>query len=154
VEEAYTCLLISILSSGYRFLEHITDAKIEARGATLEEAFENAASALEDLMVDISSIKATSSERISVEGKDKEALLYSWLESLIIKQDTEGMLYSKFDCNITKKENGFRLEAKVSGEKFDPSRHEPKTAVKAPTYHEMEIKETQQQVTLRFLLDL
>ncbi|MGI0036609.1 MAG: archease, partial [Nitrososphaera sp.] len=35
---------------GYRFLDHMTDALIEAYGSTLEEAFENAGKALSDTM--------------------------------------------------------------------------------------------------------
>ena len=142
------------MSVQYKFLEHTTDAEIESYGATLEEAFENAARALEDTMVDIRSIVPKTTDEIIVEAEDKEALLYSWLEALIIKQDTENMIYSKFDCEISKTVKGFRLVAQIFGEKFDPKRHEQKTAIKAPTYHQMKIEENKQQVTLRFLLDL
>ncbi len=147
---------------GYRFLEHMTDAEIEAYGSDLEEAFENAAKALEDTMVDIKTISPLINENIKVDGDNKEELLYNWLESLIIKQDTETMLYSKFDCKVSKSRSGrFKLDARVSGEKFDPKKHEQKTAIKAPTYHEMVIRENvlaknnpRRHVTLRFLLDL
>jgi protein archease len=132
----------------------MTDAKIEAYGSSLEEAFENAAHALEDTMVDIKKIKPKIESKVVVEGSDKESLLYSWLESLIAKQDTENMLYSKFTCKISKASGGFKLVAKIWGEKFDPKRHEQKTAVKAPTFHEMNIEEGKRQTTLRFLLDL
>ncbi len=142
------------MSVQYKFLEHTTDAEIESYGATLEEAFENAARALEDTMVDIRSIVPETTDEITVEAEDKEALLYSWLEALIIKQDTENMIYSKFDCRISKTVKGFRLVAQIFGEKFDLTRHEQKTAIKAPTYHQMKIEENKQQVTLRFLLDL
>lgn len=142
------------MSARYKLLEHTTDAQIESYGATLEEAFENSAVALEDTMVDIRSIKPEIEERILINAEDKEALLYSWLEALIIRQDVENMLFSKFSCRISDNNKGFQLEAKISGEKFDPSRHEQKTAVKAPTYHEMKIDESQQQITVRFLLDL
>jgi SHS2 domain-containing protein len=146
----------------YRFLEHMTDAEIEAYGSNLEEAFENAAKALEDTMVDIKSISPLIAENIKVDGEDKEELLYNWLEALIIKQDTESMLFSKFECKISKaKKEKLNLDAQLSGEKFDPKRHEQKTAIKAPTYHEMSIREnvltknnSRRQVTLRFLLDL
>ena len=142
---------------GYRFLEHMTDAEIEAYGKNLEEAFENAGRAVEDTMVDINTIANSSSEIIIVEGKDMESLLYSWLEALINKQDIEGMLYSEFHCTISEKENGdIVLRATVSGEKFDPKKHEQKTAIKAPTYHGMKIVEspTDEHVTMKFLLDL
>jgi SHS2 domain-containing protein len=141
-------------AEGYRFLEHITDAEIEAYGSTLEEAFENAGKALEDTMVDIRTIRQVSDERITVEGKDKQELLYEWLESLIAKQDIEGTLYSKFICKISRRNKELILEAQVSGEKFDPSRHEQKTAVKAPTFHEMIIDEESIPMKMHFLLDL
>jgi SHS2 domain-containing protein len=143
-------------AKGYRFLEHMTDAEIEAYGSTLDEAFEKAGEALEDTMVDIDTIRPEIEERIKVEGKDMQELLYEWLESLIVKQDIEGMLYSKFACKISKEKKGVTLEATVSGEKFDPERHESKTAIKAPTYHDMSIEENldRRRVTLRFLLDL
>jgi SHS2 domain-containing protein len=142
------------LPEGYRFLEHTTDAEIESYGETMEEAFENAAKALEDTLVNIEKIKPQIEEEISVTGKDIEALLYSWLEALIIRVDETNMLFSKFECKISKTENGFLLEAKVFGEKFDPKRHEEKTGVKAPTYHGMKIEEKNRQITLRFILDL
>lgn len=160
-------------SRGYRFLEHMTDAEIEAYGSTLEEAFENAAKALEDTMVDIATIEPLHEENIKVEGTDKYELLYEWLESLIVKQETEGMLYSRFECKIFSKTNQkenqnnnnnnesslsnvnhFYLEARAAGEKFDPRKHEQKTAIKAPTYHDMTIYQQNSQVTLKFLLDL
>lgn len=142
------------MSKRFRFLEHTTDAEIEAFGSTLEEAFENAALALEETMVSLDSIKQTTNNKIELDGKDKDELLYKWLEALIIKQDTEGMLYSNFSCKISKKDQRLYLQAQAHGEKFDPEKHEQKTAVKAPTYHEMKIEEKERQVTLRFLLDL
>jgi SHS2 domain-containing protein len=147
----------------YRFLEHMTDAVIEAYGTSLEEAFENAALALEDTMVDLNKIEPKFVETLSIEAKDKQELLYKWLEALIIKQDTEQMLYSQFVCKISRgknendeKQEKFLLEAELKGEKFDPQKFEQKTAVKAPTYHEMLIKEDpkNRRATVRFLLDL
>jgi SHS2 domain-containing protein len=139
---------------GYRFLEHITDAEIEAYGSNLEEAFENAGKALEDTMVDIEEIRPNREELIKVEGKDLQELLYEWLESLIAKQDTDGMLYSKFFCKISRRKKDFVLEARVSGEKFDPERHEQKTAIKAPTFHQMMIIEKSIPIKIHFILDL
>ena len=145
------------MASGYKFLEHMTDAEIEAYGRDLNEAFENAGRALEDTMVDIATIKCTKAETVSLQGEDAESLLYSWLEALINKQDIEGMLYSEFHCKISKDKGGeFSLYAEISGEKFDPKEHEQKSAIKAPTYHGMKIVESPEdkQVTMKFLLDL
>ena len=138
----------------FKFLEHTTDAEIEAYGKTLEEAFENAALATEETMVALSSIKSTSKTKVNVRAKDLESLLYAWLEELIALQDTEGLLFSKFACRIVKQKKYFELDASCFGEKYDPERHEQKTAIKAPTYHDMKIFQGNDGVSMRFLLDL
>jgi len=139
---------------GFRFLEHTTDAEIESYGKGLEESFENAGLATEETMVDLSSISTAIKKSIEVRGEDLESLLYSWLEALISLQDTDGMLFSKFSCKISKTKHGFDLKANCFGEKFDPNKHEQKTAIKAPTYHDMKIVQAKSGVTMRFLLDL
>ena len=138
----------------FKFLEHTTDAEIEAYGKTLEEAFENAALATEETMVTLSSISGASQRNVSVKAKDLESLLYAWLEELIFLQDTDGMLFSNFSCKISKRKQDFELNATCFGEKYDPARHEQKTAIKAPTYHDMKIIQEKDRVSMRFLLDL
>ncbi len=143
---------------GYQFLEHMADAEIEAFGSSLEQAFENAARALEDTMVDIGKIRPRLNYEIAVQGGDESELLYAWLESLIFKEDTENLLFSKFQCKISRESSKYELHARVAGERFDPNRHQQKTAVKAPTYHEMRIergeKAGQTFVKIKFVLDL
>ena len=142
-------------SKDYRYLEHMTDAEIEASGKTMDEAFENAGRAVENLMVDLSSVKPKETREVQREEKDLGALLYDWIETLIAFQDDEGLLFSQFNCEISKSSTGkFLLRAKLSGEKFDPEKHEQKTAIKAPTFHNMKISHGRSHVTLRFLVDL
>jgi SHS2 domain-containing protein len=141
----------------YKFLEHITDAEIEAYGDTLDEAFENAALALEDTMVDSRTVLPKNKLSVKFSANDREGLLYSWLEWLIVEQEIDALLFSKFHCKIVQTK-GYELEAEAWGEKYDPSRHEQRSAVKAPTYHDMEIKKEtlnqKERVKIRFLLDL
>jgi len=142
-------------SRGYRFLEHTTDAEIEASGKTIDGAFENAGRAVEDLMVDIESVKPREKKEIRVEARDLESLLYQWIESLIAFQDTDGLLFSQFTCHISRNSgNSYNLLGELMGEKFDPKRHEEKTAIKAPTFHDMKIIERKDGVTMRFVVDL
>ena len=139
---------------GFRFLEHTTDLEIEAFGKTLEEAFENAGKAIEDTMVDLRSIDSVEEKEITVQGKDLETLLYSWIEVLITLQEIEGLLFSKFSCKLSKDNAGYSMHAILGGEKFSPGKHEQKTAIKAPTFHQMKIVQETDQVILRFLVDL
>ncbi|NWG09783.1 MAG: archease [Nitrososphaerales archaeon] len=139
---------------GYNFLEHMVDALIEARGKNMEEAFENAGMALVDTMVHIERVDKKMEERIRVDGWDMKSLLYNWLENLLIRVTSEGRAYSSFKVKITKKDGTYELEAVARGEDLDIGKHEPKTEVKAVTYHMMDIKQDQKGVSLRFLLDL
>lgn len=138
----------------FRFLEHTTDAEIEAFGRTLNEAFENAGLAAEETMVSLSSIRGSSRKAVHITANDLESLLYAWLEAIISLQDTDGMLFSKFSCKISKKRKRFALEAICRGERYDSEKHEQKTAIKAPTYHGMKIVQSKEGVSMKFLLDL
>jgi len=142
-------------SKGFEFLEHTADIYIAAYGRNLAEAFENAARAMFETMTDIDAIKPEIQENVEVKGEDKKALLYTWLEELLIRFDISGRLYSKFDVKEIKETDcGYELRAIIYGEPFDPSRHVQKVGVKAITYHRMEIEETSKGIILKFILDI
>jgi len=138
---------------GYRSLEHTSDAYLEAWGSSLEEAFENAAKALFDTMVELEKVEAVEEDSFEVEGEDLESLLYNWLESLLIEFDSRGMVYREFDVRIERRDGGFRLSARARGERFDLEKHGYKVGVKAVTYHLMKV-EADDTYRVRFLLDI
>jgi len=139
----------------FEFLEHTADTYIAAHGATIEEAFGNAALAMFETMTDTDKVNPQTQQTIEVEAEDEYALLYSWLEALLIKFELEGMLFSKFEVTkIKDNKDNFKLTATIWGEKFDPAKHPQKVAVKAVTYHQMEIIKEIEKVTLMFILDI
>ena len=94
---------------GFRFLEHISEAYIEAYGKNLEEAFEYAAKAMFEVMTDTSKVEARVEEDVEVEGEDKEALLMEWLSELLYRYGAKNMVYSKFKVSIEKTDEGCLL---------------------------------------------
>ena len=132
----------------------MSDAYVEAYGKNLDEAFDNAARALIDTMVPIRDVRRKFTEPIEVEGHDLQSLLYNWLEAVLIKVTSEAKVYSSFDVKVRKTDEGYALVASAKGEELDVRRHKPKVEVKAITYHLMEIRREDDQVILRFLLDL
>ena len=141
--------------TSYEFLEHMADAYVAAYGKDLAEAFESAAAAMFDVMTEVEKVKAEVEDYVEVEAEDEYALLYSWLEDLLVKSDINRMLYSKFKISsIEKTPDRFRLKAKIWGEKFNPEKHPQKVGVKAVTYHRMEILKEPNKVTLKFILDI
>ena len=139
----------------FEFLEHTADVYIAAHGKTLEEAFENAALAMFEVMTDTQKVNPDDEDSVEVEAEDEFALLYSWLEALLVKFETKNMLYSQFQiAGIEKTKEGFRIKAAAWGEKFNAEKHAQKVGVKAITYHRMEILKEFNKVTLEFILDI
>ena len=143
------------MSGGYRFLEHTADSYVEAYGASLEEAFENSGVALTDVMTDVKAVEAKTEKSFEIETEDEQALLYSWLEELLLEFELKGKLYSRFEVsNIEKTSKGFILHAKGWGEEYDSKKHPSRVGVKAVTYHRMIILKEPNSVTVRFILDI
>ena len=139
----------------FDFLEHTADAYIAAYGENIEEAFENAAYATFEVMTDVDKVEPKIEDFVEVKANDELALLYNWLEELLIKFDITGNLYSRFKISsLETVSNGFELKAKIWGEPFNPEKHPQKVGIKAVTYHRMEIKKKRRLVTIKFILDL
>jgi len=143
------------LQGKFEYLEHTADVYIAAYGASMEEAFGNSALAMFEVMTDTEKVASSHREAVEVEAEDEYALLYSWLEALLVKFEVNGMVYSKFDVqSIKETKDGFKLKATIYGEKYDPQKHPQKVGVKAVTYHQMEFVKTADKVTLMFILDI
>jgi SHS2 domain-containing protein len=139
----------------FRFLEHTADAYVEAYGSSLEEAFENAALATTDIMTEVEKVEAKKEEKFTVEAEDEYALLYSWLEEVLLEFELKGRLYSRFEVSaIEKTSDGLKLHARAWGENFDSEKHPSKVGIKSVTYHQMEILMKPDSVTVRFILDV
>ena len=139
----------------FKFLEHTADAYVEAYGTSLEEAFEKAALATLDVMTEPEKVEPKIEDALEVEAPDEYALLYSWLEELLVKFELTGKLYSSFKISsIEKTPLGWKLKAKAWGELYDPEKHPSRVGIKSITYHQMEIVKKPKSVTVRFILDV
>jgi SHS2 domain-containing protein len=140
---------------GYESLEHTADAYLAAYGKDLSEAFENAAAAMFNVMTQIEKICPVVEDEVEVSGEDEYALLYNWLEALILRFELKGMLYSEFKVLwLNQGSHGFELKAELRGERFDPKKHLQKVGIKAVTYHQMEIVTAPGSATVKFILDI
>jgi SHS2 domain-containing protein len=142
-------------SKGYKFLEHVTDAFVEAWGETLEEAFCQAGLALFDTMLDLKSVNTKTNVEIQTNGHDEKELLYNYLEELLLLFEVKQLALGSFTVNsITPTQAEIRLKGKAAGEPYDRTRHNGRVEVKGITYHLMEIEKRPGRATVRFLLDL
>jgi len=138
----------------YEFFPHTADAKFQAYGKTLEEAFENAAYAMTDIITDHTKLEEVTRERIKISSENTESLLYDFLEQLIILLDTKKfMLHEVKDMNILEKKNHLVLTATVLGDNR-PGDYAIKTAIKAVTYQEMFVKRGKDGWVLQVVVDI
>ena len=149
------------MPGGFRYLDHMTDALIEAYGSTLDEAFENSAYGLVNTMFDLSNVSTDLEVKIEAEGYDLQSLFYDWLEKVMLVVLTENVILSNFKVKISHINNmdysdAYLLYSKARGERLDLKKHDFKVEVKAVTYHEMQIKQNKEKnlFITRFLIDL
>ena len=108
-----------------------------------------------EVMTNTEKVSPEMADSVEVEAEDEYALLYSWLEALLVKFETNNRLYSKFEIvGINETAEGFGIRATIWGEKFNAEKHIQKVGVKAVTYHRMEIIKEVDKVTLEFILDI
>jgi SHS2 domain-containing protein len=120
----------------YRQLPHTADLAWRLWGVSLPELFENAGRALSATLTDRRYLRRRATREVSLTSVDREALLVDWLNHLLYLFDVDGFLGRDFQVESLTDE---RLEARVTGESFDPNRHPERTAVKAATFHQLSI---------------
>lgn len=131
----------------FQLIEHTADVGLIAYGRTLAEAFANAAYGLFSIIAELKTVKEAESRQLELGEEDSEALLFEWLNSLIYLFDVELILLKRFEITDF---DGHRLRATAYGEKYDPSRHQLKTEVKAATYHMLKVDGKKNQVQVIF----
>ena len=131
---------------------HTSEVAFTAYGATVAEAFEHAGLAMFDIMAEIDGLEPDHETTFSCSAQDHESLLYDFLDQLIYLRDTEYMIYSDFDVTITETDDGYRLDAAVSG--TDMAAVETILDVKAVTYSDMRIQHDEGQYSITVTLDV
>lgn len=123
------------MSERYETLEHTADIMIRAFGSTLEECLENAAYGMFDQIADLSSVRPVKEYSLDVEGDDPAQLIVDLLSELLYLHDTEFVLLSEFKAEY----DGELLHMTARGEPVDKSRHDIRAAIKAVSYHALEV---------------
>jgi SHS2 domain-containing protein len=135
----------------YRQLVHTADVAYRIWGDSLAEIYVNAAKALMATITDRRRLRKRETRDIGVKAPDQESLLVTWLNHLLYLYDVDGFLGRDFDILELKDDS---LTARARGEAFDPERHVVNTAVKAATYHHLEITRRNHGWQATVILDL
>ena len=143
------------MERGFNYHDHTADITIECWAPGLIDAFEQAALATFEVILDTSTVKPQDTVEISVTASDLEELLVEWIGELIALIDINGQFYSQFHVDhIEATLDGYVLEARVLGETIDHDKHDTRTEVKAMTYADLRILEEPNRTIIWFTLDL
>jgi SHS2 domain-containing protein len=135
---------------GYEIIEHTADLGLRVWAPDLPGLFEEAARGLIAIM-GRGSDEADRTEHGVVAAPDPEALLVDWLSEVLFLFEARGLVPQRVEVHIT--EDPWRLRAELAGS--DPERfvqHGP--AVKAVTYHAIEVNVTPTGAEARVYLDV
>lgn len=78
------------------YFEHGADMGVIGRGARVEEAFENAATAVFAMMADPAQIRPQASVAVEFEEPDIELALVTWLNLLLGQARSQGLIFGRF----------------------------------------------------------
>ena len=123
----------------YELFEHTADLGLRVRAPDLNALFAEAAVGLFSAVVeDVGSVRPEQPVRVEVTGSDREYLLFDWLKELLMRSETDRVLFSRFAVDV--RDDG--LTGTAWGEPFDPARHVLSHEVKAITYHALKVELT------------
>lgn len=118
------------MAAGWEHFAHGADVGVRGRGATLAQAFEQAAVALTAVVTDPAGVAARTAVRIQCGAPDEELLFTEWLNGVIYEMAVRRMLFGRFQV----RSEGVRLHGVAWGEPVDVARHRPAVEIKGATY--------------------
>lgn len=138
----------------FDYFDHEADVGIIGYGKNLNEAFEEGAKAMFNVMMDLENIKPEREIKINAEAYDEEALFVEWLNSLLAYKDIEDMLFSDFKSDIRYISGKYILNGIARGEKIDYDTYNPNTEVKGATYSQLKIEKTNNLYKVQCIVDI
>ncbi len=130
-------------------LSHTADVKIRVRSPTLDALFSEACIALMQVMYG-KDRKPGICKEISLDAADTKSLLSDFLSEILFLSEVESLVIARADVKI----EGSHLTAILTGEPFDPLRHNQGTEVKGISYSGMLIEKETNGYMLEILFDV
>lgn len=139
----------------YEQFEHKADVGIRGFGQTIEEAFENGAKSMFNLMVNLEKVEKKKEVKIECQAQNLEELFVEWLNNLLTETGIKNLIFSDFLVKeIKKDDSGFRLFGLAKGEEINPEKHQTKIEVKAATYSQLKVEKKGNQYMVQTIVDV
>jgi protein archease len=122
-------------SMPWEHFSHQADMGIRGRGASKEQAFEQAAMALTAVITEPEKVHPSVNITVEREDPDDELLFAEWINALVYEMATRHMLFSRFRVTLI----GHTLVGEAWGEPVDIRKHQPAVEVKGATYTALQV---------------
>ena len=136
-------------------LDHTADVGVVVTAADRETLFVEALRALTDCITEVARVRRSERRTVRLVADNAELLLVEWLGEALYRFDVEGFVASGARLEISEPPGGgLALVGEMTGETYDPDRHPHKVAVKAITYHGLEVAATAGGWRARVIFDI
>jgi SHS2 domain-containing protein len=136
-------------------IDHTGDIGLQVMAPSLEALFERAALGTFYVLADLSAVRAEDETAITVEGRDREALMVRWLSELNYRHTVDDLLFCDVTVDsVSETDDGLTLTGTARGEPLDPDRHTVYTEIKAITFHGLDVRETDDGWAVQVIFDM
>jgi SHS2 domain-containing protein len=143
----------------YEYLDHTADIQLHSWGKLFEDALKMQVIAMFGYMTKLSLVqvdKEASREHatdIIAKGHDRQSLVFAFLQEwLTVFHETGFVVRELHDIRFDRRQ--WTIQSSGEGELFDSAKHTQGTEVKAVTYSNLSITETQEQCDIWVIVDI
>ena len=131
---------------GFEEISHTADWSVRVWAQDLPSLFAESARAMNSLSGTVLSNSPRQKRTFECEGPDREGLLVAFLSELVYCQEQEDLVFDKFELEVKRN----RLKVEMEGARIASS----DKAIKAVTYHNLQIQETDQGFETTIVFDV
>ncbi len=135
----------------YKIIDHTADLGINVFGSDPPDLFENAATAMFDIITDLSKVQGEKKMIIKATGDDWSDLIINFLRELLYLFSAKDMLIKKAAINHLTETS---LDAQIAYDILNPYIHEILNEIKAVTYHQLKVKKEQNHWSAQIIFDI
>jgi SHS2 domain-containing protein len=132
--------------AGFREIEHTADWALQVWAPDLGALFEQAALGMYALAETELEASPRNTRKLQLDALDSESLLVAFLNELLFFGEDENLGFDSFEVEV----QDDHLNAEVSGAPFAARKKE----IKAVTYHNIEIKSSQDGLEVQLVFDV
>ena len=138
----------AIREAAYKEIEHTADRALRICGSDLQELLINAAAGMNSLLVqEYNEVSLPEEKAVELDAIDTESLLVEWLSELAYWAETESLVFHKFDLHRV---SPTHVKATIHGNRVA----QLDIHIKAVTYHNLKIIQTDEGLTATVVFDV